>query len=65
VIILRADKGGDRHDAVAAGPVLDHHRLPPFLGQPVREQPRADIGTAAGSERQDELDRPRRPVLRQ
>ena len=36
-IILRADEGVDRQDAVAAGSVLDHDRLIPFLGQPVRQ----------------------------
>jgi hypothetical protein len=37
VIILGGDEGIDRQDAVAPGPVLDHDRLVPFLGQPVRQ----------------------------
>ena len=64
VIVLGADEGVDRDDAVAAGPVLDHHRLAPFLGQAVGQQPAADVGAAAGAERQDELDVARRPSLR-
>jgi len=64
VIVLGADEGVDRHDAVAAGPVLDDDRLVPFFGQPVRQQPGADIGSAARPERQHELDRPCRPGLR-
>ena len=64
VVVLGADEGGDADDAVAAGLVLDHHRLVPFLGQSVRQETRADIGAAAGAERQDEADRARRPSLR-
>jgi hypothetical protein len=37
VIILGADEGVDRQDAVATGSVLDHDRLVPFLGQRVRQ----------------------------
>ena len=61
VIVLGADEGVDGDDAVAAGLVLDHDRLAPFLGQPVGQKPPADVGAAAGAERQDEADRPRRP----
>ena len=57
VIVLGADEGVDGDDAVAAGPVLDDDRLAPFLGQPVGQKPPADVGAAAGAERQDELDR--------
>jgi hypothetical protein len=64
VIVLGADEGVDGDDAVAAGAVLDHHRLAPFLGEPVRQQPAADIGAAARTERKDEFDRTVRPSLR-
>jgi hypothetical protein len=43
--------------------VLNHHRLTPALGQAVCQEPRADIGTGAGTERQDEMHRPLRPRL--
>ena len=42
VIVIGIDEGGDRHDAVGAGPVLDHHGLPPPPGQAIRKKPRAD-----------------------
>jgi hypothetical protein len=48
----------------AAGAVFHDHRLPPALGEAVRQQPRADIGAAARPERDDEFDRPRRPIGR-
>ena len=64
MIVLGADEGVDGDDAVAAGPVLDDDRLAPFLGQAVGQKPAADVGAAAGAERQDELDRSRRPGLR-
>src|SRR5262249_14692117 len=38
-------------------------RLAPAPAQSIRDQPRADIDTAARSERHDELDRPLRPGL--
>ena len=59
---MRADEGIDGDDAVAAGPVFDHDRLSPALAEPIGEQPRADVGAAARTEREDEFDRPRRPM---
>jgi hypothetical protein len=64
VIVLGADEGVDGDDAVAAGAVLDHHRLAPFLGQPVREKPAANVSAAARAERENEFDGSRRPGLR-
>jgi len=63
MIVMRADEGIDCDNAVAAGAVLDHDRLTPSLAEPIREQPRADIGAAAGTESEDEFHRPCRPGL--
>ena len=54
VIVIRAQERRDRDDAVAAGTIFDHHRLTPALRQLFGEQPRADIGGRARSERHDE-----------
>ena len=64
VIVVGGQERLDRDDAVAAGLVLDHHRLAPFLRELLGEQPRADVGAGAGAERHDEFHRPGRPVLR-
>jgi hypothetical protein len=64
MIIASADKRAYCHDAVPSGAILDHDRLIPFLSQSIGQQPRPDVGAAAWPERQDELDRPRRPGLR-
>jgi hypothetical protein len=61
VIIMRGDEGVDGDQAVAAGPVLDDDRLPPFAAEPVGKQPGADIRTAARAKRQNEFYRARRP----
>ena len=64
VIVVRAQERGDGDDAVAARAVLDHHRLVPDFRQAVGEEPHADVGAAAGAERQDQFDRALRPGLR-
>ena len=64
VIVVGGQERLDRDDAVAAGLVLDHHRLAPLLRELLGEQPRADVGAGARPERHDEFDRPRRPALR-
>ena len=64
VVVIGGEKRLDRDDAVAAGLVLDHHRLAPLLRELLGEQPRADVGAGARAERHDEFDRPCRPVLR-
>jgi hypothetical protein len=57
-------------DAGAAGharrgaDVLDHHRLPEEFAHAQRLDARADVDPAAGGERNDQRDRPRRPLLR-
>ena len=61
MVVVRGDKGIDGDDAVAARAVFDNDRLFPALRQPVGEQARADIGAAAGAERQNEFDRTCRP----
>ena len=48
----------------AAGPVLDHEGLAETLLQFLGHQPREHVAAAAGTERDDDLHRPRRPVLR-
>jgi hypothetical protein len=64
VIIVGAGERADGNETIAAGTILDDDRLAPAPAQSVRNQSRADIDTAAGSERQDELDRALRPNLR-
>jgi hypothetical protein len=49
--LLRADH------RVAAGPVVDDHRLAPILVHPLRQEPRGDIGRPARRERHDDVDR--------
>ena len=51
-------EGGDV--AVRAGPILDHHRPAQRFLQVMRKQPRRDIGSAAGRDRHQHPDRPRR-----
>ena len=61
VIVVRADERVDGDERVAAGPVVDDHRLAPALAEAIRQQAGADIGAAADAKRHDELDRPCRP----
>src|SRR5262249_3906976 len=61
VIVVGGQPGLDRDDAVTAGPVVDHDRLAPARRQLLLDQAGADIGTGAGPERYDELDRALRP----
>src|SRR3974390_403008 len=63
MVVMRADEGIDRDNAVAAGPVLDHDGLTPSLPQPVRQQPRSYIGATAWAECQDEFHWPCWPGL--
>ncbi len=63
VIVIGGHDRVDRDHRVAAGTVLDHDRLAPTLGEPVGQQPGADVDAAARSKRDDELDRPGRPLL--
>ena len=51
-------------DAVATGPVLDHHRLAPARREPLGNQPCRNVGTAAGPERHDEAHVALRPSFR-
>src|SRR5262245_56154840 len=48
---LRADRG------IAAGAVLDQHRLTPILAHPLSDHSRDHVGRAAGRERHDDPDR--------
>src|SRR5262245_36390325 len=49
--------------AAGAADILDDHRLTEPLAQWLRDQPRNDVGRAAGHERNDQRDRTRRPTL--
>jgi hypothetical protein len=64
MVVVAGDERLDRHQAVGAGPVFDHHRLAPARRQPVGQHARADIGAGARPERHDEPHRPLRPRLR-
>jgi hypothetical protein len=63
VIILRRDDCIDGNHAIAAGLVLDDHRLAPHLRQPVGIEARADVGAGTRPERQDHAHRFLRPGL--
>jgi hypothetical protein len=63
MIVTGADKCINGDNAIAARPVLHHDRLGPALTEAIREQPCADIGAAAGPEREYEFYRARRPSL--
>ena len=50
--------------AAAARTIVDDGRLPPAIGQPLRDEPRDRVGGAAGDERHHQLDLPARIGLR-
>src|SRR5262249_5503742 len=53
--------GGLRaNDRVAAGPILDQHRLPPILAHSLPDDPRDDVARPARRERHDDPYRPTR-----
>jgi hypothetical protein len=62
VIVVGADECVDGDQGVAAGAVVDDHRLAPALTQAIRQEPSADVGVAADAKRHNELHRPRRPL---
>src|SRR5262249_9626949 len=64
VVIVGGDERADGDETVSARAILDDDRLAPAPAQSICDQARADIDTATGSERHDELDRPLRPGLR-
>jgi hypothetical protein len=64
VVVVGAGESVDGDEAIAAGPILDHHRLAPFRGELVRQQPGGDVDAGGGPERQDEFDRALRVSLR-
>jgi hypothetical protein len=59
---LRDDLGADR--AAPARAIVDNHGLAPTLAETLRHQPGDVVGGAAGDERNHELDRLSRIVLR-
>src|SRR5690606_59492 len=60
----RARRLGGAQSATRAGAILDDDLLAPDLGELLAEQAGRDIGRAAGRERNNEANRPLRPVLR-
>src|SRR5262249_14431181 len=63
MVIVGAHECADGHETVSAWTILDDDRLAPAPAQSIPNQSRADIDTAARSERHDELDRALRPGL--
>ena len=61
---LGADRGQRAEIGVRAGTVEHDERLAETLAEPVADQPRQQLGPAAGRERNDDLHRPGRIVLR-
>src|SRR5262249_51521939 len=57
VLVVRTGECGDGDEAVAARPVLDHHRLAPARRELLCEQPGGDVGAGGGTKREGELDR--------
>jgi hypothetical protein len=54
VVVASREETGDGGDAVGALAVLHHHRLPPALGEPLRDQARRQVHAAAWRQRNDE-----------
>src|SRR5262249_56203091 len=63
VVIVSAHERADGDETVSAWAILDDDRLAPAPAQSIPDQSRADIDTAARSERHAELDRPFPPRL--
>jgi hypothetical protein len=61
VIIMRAQNRGNGNESVAAGTILDHHRLSPFRRKFVRQEASRDVDARTWPKRNDEPDRPLRP----
>ena len=61
----RAHHAADADAAAGAADVLDDHRLAERLPQPIVQDARDGVGRAAGRERHDHGDRPRRIGLRE
>jgi hypothetical protein len=51
-------------DAAGTGPVLDQHGMADAIGEPLRQDARGEIDTAARGERDDDANRLRRIPLR-
>ena len=62
VIVVGRQHGLNRDHAIPARTVLNHHRFAPACLQSVLNNARTDIGAGARTERNDEADRPLRPV---
>jgi len=57
--------GFGRDVAACPGPVVDDERLAESIRQPLTQQPRDDVGRAAGRKTDDDPHRPRRIDLRE
>jgi len=63
MILMGADEGVKRDEAITARTILHHYRLAPARGQTHGEQTGCGIAGAASAKRQDEAHRPRRKHL--
>jgi hypothetical protein len=61
--VTRGEERGDGGDAVGALAILHHHRLPPTLGQTLRQHSGGDVGTGARRQRDDQPNGALRPAL--
>ena len=60
MILMGADEGVKRDEAITARTILHHYRLAPARGQTLGKQTGCGIAGAASAKRQDEAHRPRR-----
>ena len=64
VVVARAGEGGQGDETVATRPVFHHHGLAPLCRELFGDQACPNVGTGAGTDREQEFHRPRRPILR-
>jgi hypothetical protein len=57
VIVVCAEKGIERHQAIAARAILDHDRLAPVCAQSISKQSCCYVRRAGGAKWQNETDR--------
>jgi hypothetical protein len=63
MIVMGADEGVKRDEAITARTILHHYRLAPARGQTLGKQTGCRIACAASAKRQNEVHRPRRKHL--
>src|SRR5262249_7746577 len=59
MVVVGTNESANPNETVAAGAILDHHRLTPPFGQAVRKETGRNVRCAGRTERHDELDRSR------